>query len=188
MTLTEIGLPALDTRRVTSFIGRGMGNLIRMSLAAAGGTAIDPERAVGVFDRIYARHLLDATSLYPTVRETLDILMDRTLVVLSNKPRRHSETILRGLGIADRFAFIHGGDSFPEMKPSPLPVLSVLEHTRVRAGDALMVGDSTYDIDAGKAASVRTGAALYGFHDRETLAGRNPDFLLETFADLLGCL
>ena len=185
--LGEIGVPALDVNLIASFIGRGMNNLVGQSLAAAG-VNVDIREAADLFDRIYSRHLLDTTVLYPGVEETLAANADRTFVLVSNKPKRHTDTILRCLGIADRFDHAFGGDSFPELKPSPRPVIEVLRLTGCQPGHALLVGDSTHDMIAGKAAQVRTCAALYGFHARDRLVECRPDFFIESFRGLSAVL
>lgn len=185
--LDEIGAPTLDGNLVASFIGQGMKHLVLQSLSAAGAD-VDGREAAARFDRIYSRHLLDTTVLYPGVVETLAELDDRIFVVLSNKPKRHTDTILHGLRIADRFVHAFGGDSFPEMKPSPLPVIGVLQRTGCPAGRAIIVGDSTHDMNAGKAARIRTCAALYGFQSRDRLLECRPDFVIDSFGDLSAVL
>ena len=61
------------------------------------------------------------------------------------------------------FDYVAGGDTVSEKKPSPVPILDVLSRFDVRPEEALLVGDSIYDIEAGRAAGMRTVAALYGY-------------------------
>ena len=178
------GAGALEPEIVGGFIGRGMKNLLRQSLRASKVTHIDLSEATITFEEIYTRHRLDETVLYPGVRKTLRILSPYKKIILTNKPKHHADAIVEALGIAPLFDGVFGGDSFEEMKPSPRPVLQVLARYGVAPHDALLVGDSTYDIKAGKAAQVWTCAALYGYHERAALLSCNPDFRVHGFTEL----
>jgi phosphoglycolate phosphatase len=61
------------------------------------------------------------------------------------------------------FDYVAGADTVSEKKPSPVPILDVLSRFDASPEEALLVGDSIYDIEAGRAAGVRTVAALYGY-------------------------
>jgi phosphoglycolate phosphatase len=79
--------------------------------------------------------------------------------------------ITEALGIADLFEMICGGDTFEEMKPSPLPLLRVLERLGIAAPEAVMVGDSINDIQAGQQAGITTIGCTWGYGGLEELAG-----------------
>ena len=73
-------------------------------------------------------------------------------------------------------------------KPDPEPVMLSLASLDLAAPDALLVGDSLYDLLAGRAAGVDTAAALWGPFDRERLAEGRPNYWLETIDQLLALL
>jgi len=77
-----------------------------------------------------------------------------------------------------------GGDSGAGMKPSPGPVLHALGRFAVKPDEAIVVGDCTYDIDAGRAAGVRTVAVTYGYGVDRSFAER-ADFVIDRFPLLL---
>lgn len=152
--------------------------------------AIPLDTAVMRFREIYGRHALDATHLYPGVSDTLAALHAShgdalTLAVVSNKPEAATREILAAFDIGKYFTFIAGGDTFAEMKPSPLPIRRMMERNNSTPAETAIIGDSVYDLSAGKAAGVRTIAALYGFQDAETLKALDPDFAVSAFSDIL---
>ncbi len=138
------------------------------------------------FLEYYSQHILDFTREYPGVRETLDQLDRYKKAVISNKMETLSRKVLDGLGLSSHFLMIVGSDTTPEKKPSPLPVRKVLSDLRVHPGRAMIVGDSNYDIDAGKAAGIATVAVTYGYRPREVLA--HADHLIDRIGDLVPLL
>ena len=95
---------------------------------------------------------------------------------------------IRGLKVAGLEAFfdvIVGADDVRHPKPHPEPVLMALDLLGGQPGDAVFIGDSRHDLESGRAAGVKTAAALWGPFDRAHLADLQPDFWLETPADIL---
>ena len=176
------GTPALPIDVVRSYIGNGAGVLVAKSLEAAG-IAAQPGAALPVFLDCYSRCLLDTTTLYPGVLEALDALADRVLAVLTNKPGQMSRTILAGLGVAPRFAWIYGGGDVPGRKPDPAGLQKLMQETGVGAGECLLVGDSAVDVRTGRAAGVRTVGVRYGL-DPESLRSDPPDVLIADLREL----
>ena len=79
-------------------------------------------------------------------------------------------------------------DEVTNPKPHPEPVEKALALLGAEPATAVYVGDSIHDMVSGRAAGVRTAAALWGPFGREHLAGATPDYWLETPGDLLGLL
>ncbi len=162
-------------------IGEGINRLIEKIVGGSGKDVVDA--ATKRFLDHYTQHILDNTKAYPGVKETLASLDNFRKAVISNKKENLSRMTLEGLGLSQYFEAVIGSDSTPERKPSPVPVLKVLSDLRVSASDAIMVGDSNYDVDAGKAAGVRTIAVTYGYRPREVIA--HADFLIDKMTDLV---
>jgi len=97
-----------------------------------------------------------------------------------------SRRVLDGLDLSHYFDVIIGSDTTRERKPSPVPILKVLSELHVQSGEALIVGDSNYDVDAGKAAGITTVAVTYGYRPRELIA--HADFLIDRMTDLVPLL
>jgi phosphoglycolate phosphatase len=85
------------------------------------------------------------------------------MAVISNKNESLSRLILKALGVDGFFDSIAGGDTFEEMKPSPLPLLKIIEILGHSPARAVMVGDSINDIQAGNRARIATIGCTWGY-------------------------
>jgi len=173
----RFSLEPLEDRLVYGHVGRGVEHLIRTSLPQNYQDRFG--EAMGLFLEHYEGHLLETTVLYPHVKETLDHFEKKTKVVVSNKLHRFTVSVLKGLGIEACFDAILGGDSVAQKKPDPEPLNQVLSAFGVSPVMALMVGDGSTDIEAGKRAGVYTCGVTYGLGKKEELVQAEPDFLVD---------
>ncbi len=179
--LEPYSLRKLTVEDSIKLIGEGINRLIEKIVGDMGKEVVD---SVTIrFLEHYTQHILDYTKAYPGVRETLEELDKYKKAVISNKKENLSRMVLEGLGLLQYFDIIIGSDTTSERKPSPVPILKVLSELRINASDALIVGDSNYDVDAGKAAGVRTIAVTYGYRPREVIA--HADCLIDRIIDLV---
>ncbi|MFH2006108.1 MAG: HAD-IA family hydrolase [bacterium] len=186
--LIACGLPTAAERTIVSFVGDGVGRLVDRTLRAVGGDmALAPRVAEALLD-FYHRHPVDHTRPYPGIGAVLEALADRPLGVASNKPGALCREILAHFGWADRFVEILGADWGGPRKPDPAPLLRLAERAGVAPSTGVMVGDSVGDIEAGRAAGMRTVAALYGYRPAAELRAAAPDATIETPAELLEAL
>lgn len=189
---TAVGLPPLEHSKIFSFVGDGARMLIQRLLDHSSDDA-EVDRGLKIFLEYYRAHMLDHTVLYPGVRQAIEELSNNlnhekwTLSVLTNKPVRFSRMILEGLGIADRFRFIYGGNSFEEKKPDPVGVNVILEEMRISANEAMMVGDSDVDVLTGRNASVTTCGVTYGL-GAEKMKQMPPDLFVDDLRELVKLL
>ncbi|OLC21830.1 MAG: hypothetical protein AUH36_03255 [Chloroflexi bacterium 13_1_40CM_55_7] len=121
--------------------------------------------------------------MYPGIEESLAAIRNsngirRQMAVLSNKPVNPSRAIVEALGLAKYFVHVYGGNSFPTKKPDPLGARTLLEQTRTRAEEALMIGDSSIDVITGRNAGVWTCGVTYGFAPH-TLCEAPPDVVVD---------
>ena len=135
------------------------------------------------FLEYYEKHLTDYSTVYPQVRQTLEALRSYKKAVISNKRERLSRILLERLNLLDYFVFIGGSDSFPEKKPSPVPILDTLRQLGVKPQDTMIIGDSNFDIEAGKRAGTKTVAVSYGYRDKKYL--QDADYIIDSFQDLV---
>jgi phosphoglycolate phosphatase len=175
---------ALDLRDVTAMIGDGAAALVRRALREGG---LHPETtgALARFLEIYDRHLLDTTTPYPGIRETLSHLSGRArLAVLTNKPQAHSDRVLQGLGLNEFFERVLGGDSALGRKPDPAGMLEVVKN--VPPSGTILVGDSPVDYETARASGSAFAWARYGFGTGR-FGSELPDtpYVLDVPADLV---
>jgi phosphoglycolate phosphatase len=175
----HMGLGPLEHELIYSYVGNGAPVLVRRALGPD-----MPQEEVGrgleFFLAYYRDHMLDYTTLYPGVRETIEKLDngERRLAVLTNKPVRISAAILDGLGVGAHFFRVYGGNSFPEKKPHPMGVEALLRESGARKDRTLMVGDSAVDIRTARNAGIPCCGVTYGFQP-ESLEADPPDFLID---------
>ena len=182
-TRAHFALPPLPDKLVYANVGRGVEHLLKHSLPEEGADRF-PE-VMRVFLAHYEEHLLDRTALYPGVHEVLKCFRGKRRLVVSNKMLRLTLAVVRGLGVADEFDDILGGDSAPEKKPHPALLQLALQKFNVANANALMVGDGDTDIEAGKRAGVITCGVTYGLGNRDDLVAAKPDFMIDRIGDLV---
>ena len=102
---------------------------------------------------------------FPILEDLLDELDagSRPWGIVTNKPMRMTDPLLAGLGLSQRVACSISGDTIPERKPDPAPLLLASKQIGVPAKKTVYVGDAARDIDAGRAAGMFTIAATYGY-------------------------
>ena len=189
--LGELGRPPLDLATVRRFIGDGAARLVERALDATGGIpGGDPAPHVRRFLDLYEADPSARSALYPGVAATLERLAGQGLVlgVCTNKPIAATRRLLADLGIADAFAAVVGGDSYPTRKPSPEPLLGVLGLVGAAPGEAAFVGDNEHDVATARAAGMaRVLVMRYGYA-RVPLEELPHDGILDSFADVPGAL
>ena len=161
--IVERGGSPLPVDAVTGMVGEGAALLVRRALTAAG-LEPDPDHTLPRFLELYDERLLAHTRLYPGTADALEALCpEATLAVLTNKPQRPTETILRGLGIHRYFPYVVGGDTAFGRKPDPAGLRHLIVEAKSSAEQTVLVGDSAIDLRTARAAGVRMCLVTYGF-------------------------
>jgi phosphoglycolate phosphatase len=185
-TRRHLGYEPLSADLVASYVGHGAPVLIRRVLGGEQAMEQEVERGLEFFLEYYGRHLLDQTSLYPGVRDTLEHLSGAgvPLAILTNKPEGLSRAIVTGLGVSPFFFRIYGGDSLPHKKPDPIGIDKLIAETAAARRRTLMVGDSHIDIKTARNAGVVACGVTFGLQP-ETLTADPPDILIHSMPQLL---
>jgi phosphoglycolate phosphatase len=173
---------------VYSYVGNGAPVLMRRALGPEANEE-DVNRALEFFIRYYGEHCLDNTSLYPGVKEALDRFHAHgfAMAVLTNKPVRISNHIVRELGLGPHFFRVYGGNSFDRKKPDPIGIETLLTESGLPRENAFMIGDSGVDVRTARNAGIRACGVSYGFQP-EGFESDLPDLLVDSmgeFADRL---
>jgi phosphoglycolate phosphatase len=167
----EQGLGPIDYDFARAHVSNGALGLIHISFGD-----LDEDHRVRLRDRylaLYAGRLATATVLFDGMADVLDDLERKNMPwgIVTNKPAYLTEPLLESLGLRQRCACVVSGDTLPERKPHPRPLLYAAALMGMDATQAMYVGDSDRDIAAGRAAGMTTVAAAYGF----VAPGDDPD-------------
>ncbi len=150
-------------------------------------------RMVAVYKQAYAtgrqqEHL--SSPLYPNAKETLESLWavpEVLLGVATGKSRRGLDFILDAHQLSGRFVTEQVADHHPS-KPHPSMVLAALSESGVDSDRAVMIGDTSFDMEMGRAAGVRCVGVTWGYHDADRLIKAGADAIVDDFDALPGVL
>jgi phosphoglycolate phosphatase len=191
----HFGLPDLPVQTAQGYVGDGVGKLLERCLGhdsgtgglGAGGLPVSEEmleEGLAVFADHYRRHLLDNTTLYPGVIDTLARFQRLPLHVATNKPQGFSEAILAGLHVAEAFRRVVGGDEAPARKPDPAHLQACLEGLDIAPADVVVVGDSPNDVQAARALGAVAVGCTFGLGAPGLLRSAGPDFVIDSLPEL----
>ena len=175
------GIEAVPFSAARSLLGAGGRALIQRGYARAG-RDLTPAKLDVLFGRFLTRynaHIADHSWLFPGVAACLDACVEAgwRLAVCTNKFEHSSHLLLGALGVADRFQFVCGQDTFGVAKPDPRPLVETIRKVGGVVGRAIMVGDSRDrhpDRAGGGNARHRGGFWLYR-RSRERTRARSGD-------------
>jgi phosphoglycolate phosphatase len=176
-------LPVSATRPVTSMGARG---LLGVGFGIAPGHA-DYQAMRAEFLEIYEGNILRETRLFPGTDGLLEEIEARGMTwgIVTNKAERLARLLFDGLALSERASCIVGGDTTGHLKPHPAPLHAACRSVGVEPGCCIYVGDDRRDIDAGRAAGMRTAAAKWGYLNGGKPEEWGADWLLENPQELL---
>lgn len=176
-TLEALGLPGLAMPAIIGFVGDGIQALLERSLGPAQAHRID--EALRIFRAHYAEHLVDTTSLYPGVPETLAHFHAKRKLIVTNKNEGFSRTIVEKLGIGRFFADIVGSDTTPYLKPDRRLIAWIQERHPFAPARTVVIGDGVNDILFARNGGTLSCAHLNGLTRREDLLALHPSTVYE---------
>jgi len=180
----HMGLGPLDLALISKYVGHGAPVLMRRAMGPEASEA-EVHEALEFFLDYYNRHALDATGLYPGVREPLERLRaaGKRMAVLTNKPVGTSRAIVEGLNLGPLLFQVYGGNSFAAKKPDPAGVRQLMNEAGIAPERTMMVGDTVVDIQTARNAGVLACGVKYGFQP-ESLESVPPDLLVDRMEEL----
>jgi phosphoglycolate phosphatase len=184
--LGELGLPPVDAAFVARTVGRGSEVLIRRTLEAVGADAALCDDAWARYQRHYLAVNGRHSAVYAGVREGLAALQARglKLACLTNKPTAFAEPLLRDKGLAEFFSVVRGGDACERKKPDPLPLVRTCEALGAAPARTLVIGDSSNDAQAARAAGARVVLVTYGYNHGEPVRDVDADAWVDRLDEL----
>ena len=191
--LADLDLPPATRTLVERTIGKGSEHLIRSVLAHV----CDPRSVDHLYEpawQRYQHHYLaingQYAAVYPGVVAGLQQLREAglQLACLTNKPLSFAKPLLQAKGLDGFFTHVFGGDSFARKKPDPLPVHRTCEALGTLPAHTLMVGDSSNDAQAARAAGCPVVLVRYGYNHGEPVDGVDADAHVDALTDLAALL
>ena len=191
--MEQMGRPIHGEQKVRNWVGNGVERLVRRALIGqldGEPEEADFEQAFPLFVALYDRHNGEESRLYPGVKEGLDYLQagDYHLGCVTNKAAQFTEPLLQALGVYDRFGVVISGDSLPQKKPDPMPLLHAAQHFGVAPSESLMLGDSVSDVTAARAAGFQIVCVSYGYNHGRDIREAEPDAVIDSFTELQGLI
>lgn len=184
--LAELGLPRIDRSQIERMVGKGSEHLIRSVLAHVGA----PDALYHSAWQAYQRHYLAVNGqhshVYAGAVQGLQALRAKglRLACLTNKPTAFAEPLLEAKGLRGFFDVVFGGDAFERKKPDPLPLLKTCEALGTAPAATLMVGDSSNDARAARAAGCPVVLVTYGYNHGEPVRAVDADGYVDSLAQL----
>lgn len=185
-TIEELGLPARSKKECAAVIGL---RLVETPPALFPECDVDVNLYASTYRRLF--HIFnteDAVTLYPHVTETLVELNRRGIIltIASSRSRASLVEYVERLGLSSLISYVLGADDVTNGKPEPEAVITTLEKFGFRPEEAIVVGDTEFDIKMGINAGTKTCAVTYGNGTRESLA--EADWIIDDFGQLLSLI
>ena len=186
LALADLGWPPVPHDFVSRTIGKGSEHLLTQTLAEVGAPATLYDQAWARYQHHYLAINGQHSNVYPGVFEGLDALRSAglKLACLTNKPTAFARPLLAAKGLDAYFTAVFGGDSFARKKPDPLPLLQTCMALGSLPARTLMVGDSSNDAAAARAAGCPVVLMNYGYNHGEPAASAHPDAVFDSLAEL----
>ena len=185
--LRDMGRPCAPQELLKSYIGNGISWLVKRALT--GDMHAEPDvalydKALPIFERHYTELLLQSKP-FEGVLPGLDALKSAgfKLGCITNKVSRYTEPLLKGIGLARYFDIVLSGDSLPEKKPHPMPLLHAAKFFHVPVEQVLLIGDSLNDAVAARAAGCPVFCVPYGYNHGEPVEGLDVDAVIPTLCE-----
>ena len=178
--LAEHRLPAVGRPFILRTVGKGSEHLIRSTLAEVGADPALYASAWAAYQRHYQAINGQHAEVYPGVLAGLQRLAAAglQLACLTNKPGAFARALLQAKGLDGFFRHIAGGDAYARKKPDPLPLLETCRALGTAPAATLMLGDSSNDAQAARAAGCPVVLVSYGYNHGRPVAEARPDAVI----------
>jgi phosphoglycolate phosphatase len=181
----------VDRANVSRLVGKGSEHLLSSVLSLAGGQARDAQAVYAQAWPSYQRHYLDINGqhsmVYPGVVAGLQRLRSQglKLACLTNKPTAFALPLLKAKGLKHFFDQSFGGDAFERKKPDPLPLVKTCQALGTLPQRTLMIGDSSNDAQAARAARCPVLLVTYGYNHGEPIRQVDADAFVDSLEELV---
>ena len=187
--LGDLGLPPRELQAARAWVGNGVERFVKRALT--GEMDAEPDSALFAsalenFNTHYAANLSASSILYPGVEEALSRLAAAGLhlACVTNKPEPFTSQLIAAMGLADFFELVVAGDTTPRRKPDPMPLHYAADYFALGSDECLMVGDSSNDVVAARAAGFTVVCVPYGYNHGADIRDSKPDLVVDNLCEL----
>lgn len=178
-TLKKYSLGELDRNKLYSIFGR--------SLKECYSTLFPGENVSELCEThlTFQHNNLSRLELFPNVEEVLKQMQIKkiNLSALTVRAKKIASEVSISSGLANYIAYIVSSEDVEHQKPNPEGIKKILKHFKVKNENAIIIGDTEADIQAGKNAGIVTIGVTYGF-GKNVIKESKPDFLINNFLEL----
>jgi phosphoglycolate phosphatase len=180
-SLSDLELPRVEREFIAIAVGKGTEHLLRGTLHHVGAAPEFYDRLRTCYRTHYSAINGQHARVYPGVHEGLARLrqLGLRLACLTNKPTDLARALLINKSLDHDFEVIFGGDAFERLKPDPLPLRRTCEALGTMTTRTLMIGDSSNDAKAARAAGCPVVLVTYGYNHGEPLSGVDADAFID---------
>lgn len=187
--LRDMDYAPVSQELLASYIGNGISWLVKRALTGDMHATPDAalyDHALPIFEKHYTDLLLESKT-FDGVIAGLDAMKAAgyRLGCITNKVERYTLPLLQGVGLAKYFEIVLAGDTLPEKKPHPMPLLHAAKFFAVPIEQLLLIGDSLSDTLAARAAGCPVFCVPYGYNHGEPVKTLDQDAVI---ADLTAAL
>ncbi|GAC1538060.1 MAG: phosphoglycolate phosphatase [Ramlibacter sp.] len=182
----ELGLRPIAASQVETLVGKGSEHFIASALRAAGADPGRNKEAWAAYQRHYARINGQFAHVYEGVESGLRVLRARglRLACVTNKPTAFANDLLARKQLAPFFEAVFGGDAFARKKPDPQPLQCACEALGAQPARTMVIGDSSNDAAAARAAGCPVLLVTYGYNHGEPVRAVDADGFIDSLAQL----
>ena len=187
--LHRLDLPRHDAEAAQRWVGNGLERFVKRVLTAD--MDAEPEvqlyqQGLEIFRELYGAHASDRSELYPGAIEALQHLSrhDLKLACVTNKPEPFTSRLIAAMGLDSYFELVVAGNTTARKKPDAMPLHYAADHFGFEYDQCLMVGDSSIDVLAARAAGFAIVCVPYGYNHGLDIRDSNPDLVVETLTGL----
>ena len=182
-TIKELNLPSRTEQECAAMIGLRLTEVPPILFPECN---LDPDLYALTYRRLFNEYNVEgAVELYPNVIETLTALKERGLVLTIASSRSNASLIayIENLGLSHLISYVLGGNDVQEGKPHPEAVIRTIQKFGFQPDEAIVVGDTVFDIHMGLNAGTLTCGVTYGNGTRKSLA--DAIWVIDDFSELL---
>jgi phosphoglycolate phosphatase len=187
--LADLGRPEWPDEKARTWIGNGVPRFVKRNLT--GEMWAEPEESLfqqglALFQKHYAAAVSALSRPFPGVIEGLDQLKARgfALACITNKAEAFTLPLLKDLGLYPYFKLVLSGDSLPRQKPDPLPLQHACQHFGITPDHGVLVGDSSNDVEAARAADMPVICVTYGYNHGHDIRDSHPDAVVDSLLEV----